>query len=107
MLIWIIASRADLSLNTEINENDSQKSLTQNNAVTTLDTLSEGTEAMLLAVEGLPSLRRRLMEMGLLPGTSLRLIRRMSLGGVVELEVRRSRVSIRHGEAAQLLVSPI
>lgn len=107
MLIWIIASRADLSLNTDINENDSQKSLTQNNAVTTLDTLSEGTEAMLLAVEGLPSLRRRLMEMGLLPGTSLRLIRRMSLGGVVELEVRRSRVSIRHGEAAQLLVSPI
>jgi len=107
VLIWIIASRADLSLNTDINENDSQKSLTQNNAVTTLDTLSEGTEAMLLAVEGLPSLRRRLMEMGLLPGTSLKLIRRMSLGGVVELEVRRSRVSIRHGEAAQLLVSPI
>jgi Fe2+ transport system protein FeoA len=47
------------------------------------------------------------MEMGLLPGTPLRLIRRMSLGGVVELEVRRSRVSIRHGEATQLLVSPI
>jgi Fe2+ transport system protein FeoA len=31
----------------------------------------------------------------------------MSLGGVIELEVRRSRVSIRHGEAARLLVSPI
>ena len=72
----------------------------------TLDTLVEGAEATLVAVKGLPSLRRRLMEMGLLPGTSLRLIRRMSLGGVVELEVRRSRLSIRHGEAAQLLVSP-
>jgi Fe2+ transport system protein FeoA len=47
------------------------------------------------------------MEMGLLPGTTLKLIRRMSLGGVIELEVRRSRVSIRHGEAARLLVSPI
>ena len=106
-MIWIIARSADLVLNTDINENDSQKSLIQSTPVTTLDTLSEGTEAMLLAVEGLPSLRRRLMEMGLLPGTSLKLIRRMSLGGVVELEVRRSRVSIRHGEAAQLLVSPI
>ncbi len=79
----------------------------QNSPVITLDKLSEGAEATLLAVEGLPALRRRLMEMGLLPGTPLRLIRRMSLGGVVELEVRRSRVSIRHGEATQLLVSPI
>jgi ferrous iron transport protein A len=81
--------------------------LKQNSPVITLDKLSEGAEAMLLAVEGLPALRRRLMEMGLLPGTPFRLIRRMSLGGVVELEVRRSRVSIRHGEATQLLVSPI
>lgn len=90
-----------------LNENDSQTTLEQTAPVITLDSLAEGAEAMLLAVNGLPSLRRRLMEMGLLPGTPLRLIRRLSLGGVVELEVRRSRVSIRHGEAAQLLVSPI
>jgi len=90
-----------------LNENDSQTTLEQTAPVISLDSLAEGAEAMLLAVNGLPSLRRRLMEMGLLPGTPLRLIRRLSLGGVVELEVRRSRVSIRHGEAAQLLVSPI
>jgi ferrous iron transport protein A len=106
-LIWIIASAAVLVLNTDINENDSQTSLKQNTPVTTLDNLSEGTQATLLGIEGLPALRRRLMEMGLLPGTTLKLIRRMSLGGVIELEVRRSRVSIRHGEAARLLVSPI
>jgi len=90
-----------------LNENDSQTTLEQSTPVITLDSLAEGAEAMLLAVDGLPALRRRLMEMGLLPGTPLKLIRRMSLGGVVELEVRRSRVSIRHGEAAQLLVSPL
>ena len=75
--------------------------------MTTLDSLDEGAQARLMAVEGLPVLRRRLMEMGLLPGTPLRLIRRMSLGGVLELEVRRSRVSIGHSEAAQLLVAPL
>ena len=75
--------------------------------MTTLDSLPEGAEARLMAVKGLPVLRRRLMEMGLLPGTPLRLIRRMSRGGVVELEVRRSRVSIGHSEAAQLLVTPL
>jgi ferrous iron transport protein A len=106
-LTCIIASELVLVLNTDINENDSQRSLEQTTPVITLDKLSEGSEATLLAVEGLPALRRRLMEMGLLPGTPLRLIRRMSLGGVVELEVRRSRVSIRHGEATQLLVSPV
>lgn len=98
---------AHLGLNTTINENDSQNTLEHDTPVITLDALAEGAEAILLAVDGLPALRRRLMEMGLLPGTPVKLIRRMSLGGVVELEVRRSRVSIRHGEAAQLLVSPI
>lgn len=106
-MIWVIALGPVLGLNTALNENDSQTILEQAAPVITLDSLAEGAEAMLLAVDGLPALRRRLMEMGLLPGTPLKLIRRMSLGGVVELEVRRSRISIRYGEATKLLVSPI
>lgn len=106
-MIRVIALRANLGLNRGLNENDSHTTLEDTAPVITLDALAEGAEATLLAVEGLPALRRRLMEMGLLPGTPLKLVRRLSIGGVVELEVRRSRVSIRHGEAAQLLVSPI
>lgn len=72
--------------------------------MTSLDQLEEGATATLVSVDGQPTLRRRLMEMGLLPGTPLQLIRRLDLGGVLELEVRRSRLSIRHGEATHLHV---
>jgi len=73
--------------------------------VTSLDQLAEGAVATLVKVDGLPALRRRLMELGLLPGTSLRLVRRMDRGGVLELEVRRSRLSLRRNEAARLMVA--
>jgi ferrous iron transport protein A len=72
--------------------------------ITTLNELSEGAEAELISVDGLPGLRRRLMEMGLLPGTRVRLIRRLDMGGVLELEVRRSRLSLRHEDASHLTV---
>ena len=74
-------------------------------AQSSLDQLAEGSVATLIRVEGLPALRRRLMELGLLPGTSLRLVRRMDKGGVVELEVRHSRLSLRRNEAARLMVA--
>lgn len=73
--------------------------------MTSVDRMTEGAEARLVEVGGHPPLRRRLMEMGLLPGTPLKLIRRLELGGVLELEVRRSRLSLRHGEATLLLVA--
>ena len=73
--------------------------------VTSLDQLTEGAIATLVEVDGLPALRRRLMELGLLPGTSLRLVRRLDAGGVLELEVRHSRLSLRRNEAAHLTVA--
>ena len=73
--------------------------------MTTLDTLTSGSEALVVEIGGVPSFRRRLMEMGFLPGTPVRMIRHMTVGGVLELEVRRSRVSLRRNEASQLIVS--
>ena len=73
--------------------------------MTSLDQLDVGSVATLIEVDGLPALRRRLMELGLLPGTSLRLVRRMDRGGVLELEVRHSRLSLRRNEAAHLMVA--
>jgi ferrous iron transport protein A len=49
----------------------------------TLDRLAPGEEAVLESVDGEPGLRRRLMELGLLPGTPVRLIRRLDAGGVL------------------------
>ena len=44
--------------------------------------------------------RLRLMEMGLLPGTEVRFVRRAPLGGPLELEVRGFHLSLRQSEAA-------
>jgi ferrous iron transport protein A len=50
-------------------------------------------------VGGERGFRRRLMEMGLVPGTSIQLVRIAPLGDPLEIEVRGCRLSIRRQEA--------
>ena len=71
-----------------------------------LDTLSAGSTARIIALGGERAFRCRLMELGLLPGTVLRLIRRQDIGGVLELEVRGCRLSVRRREANEMIVEP-
>ncbi|MFH0946146.1 MAG: FeoA family protein [Planctomycetota bacterium] len=73
--------------------------------MTTLSTLSPGTEALLLEVGGSRPLQCRLMEMGLLPGTRVQLIRHNHVGGVLELKVRQSHLTLRLGEASLMTVT--
>ncbi|MBL8802743.1 MAG: ferrous iron transport protein A [Planctomycetes bacterium] len=74
--------------------------------MTSLDLLNPGASARLVSIGGDRAFRCRLMELGLLPGTLVRLIRRVDVGGVLEVEVRGCRLSVRHGEARQLAVEP-
>ncbi len=71
-------------------------------AIRTLDDMRVGSRAKLDSIEGDRTFRRRLMEMGLLPGTSVRLTRRVRVGGLVELRVRGCSVSLRVTEAERL-----
>ena len=71
-----------------------------------LDRLEEGSEAVLVEVDGDTGLRRRLMELGMLPGTVVRLVRRLEAVGVLELEVRRCRLSLRLADARHLIAHP-
>ena len=48
----------------------------------------------------------RLREMGLLPGTEVRLIRRAPLGDPLEFSVRGSLLSLRQSEAELIVVEP-
>ncbi|MBK8180111.1 MAG: ferrous iron transport protein A [Planctomycetes bacterium] len=74
--------------------------------MTNLDTLAPGSRARLVSLGGERAFRCRLMELGLLPGTILRVVRRVDVGGVLELEVRGCRLTVRRGEARLLLVEP-
>ncbi len=73
--------------------------------MTSLDQMADGSEGRLVRLGGDRTFRRRLMELGLLPGTAVRVVRQAPLGGVMELEVRRSRLTVRLSEASQLYVS--
>ncbi|MCC6784088.1 MAG: ferrous iron transport protein A [Planctomycetes bacterium] len=71
-----------------------------------IDRLPPGTVARLTAIGGEGSFRRRLLEMGFLPGTVLRVVRRIEVGGVIEIELRGCRVSLNTSEAKALLTRP-
>jgi ferrous iron transport protein A len=72
----------------------------------TLDTLAVGNRARVSSIEGERRLRRRLLELGLVPGTEVRVLRRAPLGDPLELHVRGGRLSLRKADAARIAVSP-
>ena len=72
--------------------------------MTTLHRLQSGATCRVLQLGGPRSFRRRLMELGLLPGTPVRVVRHVGVGDLIELEVRGCHISLRTSEAADLLV---
>jgi len=58
------------------------------------------------AVDGPRAFRRRLLEMGLVPGTTVRVVTIAPLGDPLRIEVRGGQWSIRRAEAAQIQVAP-
>lgn len=62
-------------------------------------------QARVLSVSGLRPFRRRLMELGLVPGTEVKIVNVAPLGDPLELEVRHCRISIRKEESKLLSCS--
>jgi DtxR family Mn-dependent transcriptional regulator len=74
---------------------------------TTLDQLEPGQRGRVLRLGGDPTIRRRLMEMGVTPGAEVEVERLAPLGDPLEIEVRDYHLSLRKSEAAQILVEPL
>lgn len=68
--------------------------------------LARGQRAVVLEVRGPRVFRRRLLELGLIPGVEVEVVNVAPLGDPLELEVRHCRLSIRRREAAVILVAP-
>ena len=64
-----------------------------------LDDLQPGESSVILSVDGDPQVARRLMELGLVPGTPVQVVRRAPLGDPVELRVRHARDQVRRARA--------
>ena len=72
-----------------------------------LDRLTPGMSAIIMDIEGEGPLVRRLMDLGLVPGTAIRYIRSAPLGDPLELVVRGTHLSLRRSEAARVHVEPV
>ncbi len=68
----------------------------------TLDALAPGATAVVTGYAG--ELPARLLEMGLVPGTSIEVVRLAPLGDPMELKVRGFLLSVRKDEAAHVVV---
>ena len=75
-------------------------------AAMTVDRLGVGESAHIVGVDGEPSYRRRLMEMGLVPGTSIENCGRSPLGDPTAYRVRGMILSLRSADAALIRVEP-
>lgn len=71
-----------------------------------LTNLSAGTKGRVVAIDLPAADRPRLMEMGLLVGTPVELVRFAPLGDPIEIKVRGYHLSLRRHEAEHILVAP-
>lgn len=73
--------------------------------MTPLASIPPGTRVRIVSIEGGAGRRRRLMEMGLTPGTEVVLI--SSFPGPVIVEVRGVKIAIGRGMASGIMVEPV
>ena len=73
----------------------------------TLDKLQIGTQAVIRAVGGEGALRRRLLDMGLTPKTTVFIRKVAPLGDPIELHLRGYELTLRKDDAQKIEVSVI
>lgn len=73
----------------------------------TLNDLKPGQECRIVEVEVGGATGQRLLDMGFIPGTPVKVVRNAPLVDPVELLVRGFHVSVRHSEAKSVQVEPL
>ncbi|MBV8855654.1 MAG: ferrous iron transport protein A [Acidobacteria bacterium] len=73
-------------------------------AAVSLDALEAGRHARVTAVRGSGAVARRLMEMGVVPGAPVRVVKSAPLGDPLEVRVRSYHLALRRSEAQTVSV---
>jgi ferrous iron transport protein B len=76
-------------------------------ALLTLDGLGAGKAGLVRSIAGDVDFRRRLLEVGVVPGTKIAVTKVAPMGDPVEVEIRGARFFLRKAEAAHVLVDPL
>jgi Fe2+ transport system protein FeoA len=77
------------------------------NGMVPLTCLDEGAEAVMTHSSGDLNVVRRLSEMGLTPGCELRMLRKCSFHGPIEIEVRGVALALGYDLASEVLVQEL
>lgn len=72
-----------------------------------LTNLAIGTKATVVEVKGNNRITKRLMEMGIVPGVSLRVVKSAPFGDPLEIRVRGYNLAIRKSEADSIEVNEV
>lgn len=78
---------------------------TVESSVSSLANLPIGEPARVVAVNGTGAVARRLMEMGVVPGAQVRVIKAAPLGDPIEVRVRGYHLALRRTEAQTITVA--
>ena len=70
----------------------------------TLNDLAIGQKAVITAVNGEGALRLRLLDMGLIPGTTVKVIKIAPLGDPIEITLRGYELTIRREHAKEIII---
>ena len=73
----------------------------------TLDELQVGKDAVIQSVGGEGALRRHFLDMGLIPGTEVTLMKVAPMGDPVELKIRGYELTLRKADAARIEIQDI
>ncbi|MBQ5608116.1 MAG: ferrous iron transport protein A [Oscillospiraceae bacterium] len=73
----------------------------------TIDDLKLGQCGTITAVGGEGALRLRLLDMGLIPGTTVRLQKVAPLGDPIQIQVRGYELTIRRADAQQIVLQEV
>jgi Fe2+ transport system protein FeoA len=72
-----------------------------------LSEMREGQRATIVRIGGNGALRRRILEMGMIKGTEIRVEKYAPLKDPIEIVVKGAHLSLRVGEAAQITVEGV
>ncbi len=73
----------------------------------TIKNLKPGQKALVLSIGEKGYMRRRIMDMGVTPGTSIKVVKVAPLGDPIEINIRGYELSLRKDEADQIQVELI
>ncbi|WP_135606459.1 ferrous iron transport protein A [Methanococcoides sp. NM1] len=74
---------------------------------TTLNLLEPGSKAKVIQITGRGSARRRILDMGMVPGAEIEMIRKAPMGDPLEFLVKGYNLSLRKAEAELIVVQPL